>query len=57
MRGRAEGGEWIFYAVAVGAFLVLAGVAVSVPRAPVSDRGRFDLLGTTTVTLALTALV
>ncbi|WP_055489076.1 MFS transporter [Streptomyces sp. TP-A0356] len=54
---QAWGWSWIFYAVAVGAFLVLAAAAASVPRAQVADSGRFDLLGTATVTLALTALV
>ncbi|WP_262061925.1 MFS transporter [Streptomyces sp. STR69] len=54
---QAWGWQWIFYAVALGSSLILAGVAVSVERAPVSGGGRFDLLGTTTVTLALTALV
>ncbi|MFF2510003.1 MFS transporter [Streptomyces sp. NPDC058086] len=54
---QAWGWQWIFYAVAVGACLVLVGAAVSVPRTPVLDRGRFDLPGTATVTLALTALV
>ena len=54
---QAWGWQWIFYAVAVGSCLILTGVAVSVPRSPVSERGRFDLLGTVTVTLALTALV
>jgi EmrB/QacA subfamily drug resistance transporter len=54
---QAWGWQWIFYAVAIGTCLILVGVAVSVERAPVSDRGRFDLLGTATVTLALTALV
>ena len=51
------GWQWIFFGVAIGAFLVLAGAAVGVPRAVVTARGRFDLPGTTTVTLALTALV
>ncbi|MET7976035.1 MFS transporter [Streptomyces mirabilis] len=54
---QAWGWQWIFFAVAIGTFLVLVGVAVSVPRAPVTGSGRFDLPGTATVTLALTALV
>ncbi|MFF2128625.1 MFS transporter [Streptomyces olivochromogenes] len=54
---QAWGWQWIFFAVAIGAFLVLVGAAVSVPRAPVTGSGRFDLPGTATVTFALTALV
>lgn len=54
---QAWGWQWIFFAVAIGALLVLAGAAVSVPRSPVTGSGRFDLPGTATVTLALTALV
>ena len=54
---QAWGWQWIFFAVGIGALLVLAGATVSVPRSPVSDSGRFDLPGTATVTLALTALV
>ncbi|MER5666833.1 MFS transporter [Streptomyces mirabilis] len=54
---QAWGWQWIFFAVAIGAFLALAGAAVSVPRAPVTGGGRFDLPGTATITLALTALV
>ncbi|MEU8512915.1 MFS transporter [Kitasatospora sp. NPDC048722] len=48
---------WIFYAVATGAFLVLAAAAAFVTTTPVRESGRFDVLGTATVTLALTALV
>ncbi|MER6197301.1 MFS transporter [Streptomyces sp. NPDC001586] len=54
---QAWGWQWIFFAVAIGILPVLAGTAMSVPRAPVTGSGRFDLPGTTTVTLALTALV
>ncbi|MET7482285.1 DHA2 family efflux MFS transporter permease subunit [Streptomyces sp. NPDC005538] len=54
---QAWGWQWIFYAVALGTSGVLAAVAVCVPRTPVTGSGRFDVLGTTTVTLALTALV
>ncbi|MFD7082365.1 MFS transporter [Streptomyces sp. NPDC059918] len=69
---QAWGWPWIFHSVALGAALVLAAVAVLVPRAadeagPADGRadrrpsgrpgGRFDLLGTATVTLALTCLV
>ncbi|MEU9082025.1 MFS transporter [Streptomyces sp. NPDC048357] len=54
---QAWGWQWIFFAVAIGILPVLAGTAVSVPRTPVTGSGRFDLPGTTTVTLALTALV
>ncbi|MEU6986726.1 MFS transporter [Streptomyces sp. NPDC046324] len=51
------GWPWIFHAVAIGALVVLAAAAATVPRTPVAESGRFDLLGTTAVTLALTALV
>ncbi|MCZ4097689.1 MULTISPECIES: MFS transporter [Streptomyces] len=55
---QAWGWPWIFYAVALGSVLVLVAVAALVPRAaPARTAGRFDLLGTTTVTLALTCLV
>ncbi|MEU7725835.1 MFS transporter [Streptomyces sp. NPDC040724] len=64
---QARGWQWIFFAVAIGTVLVLVGAVISVPRAPVpanataqapvTGSGRFDLPGTATVTLALTALV
>ena len=54
---QAWGWPWIFHAVALGAALVLAAVAALVPRAAGRRAGRFDLLGTATVTLALTCLV
>lgn len=55
---QAWGWPWIFHSVAFGAVLVLAAVAVLVPRDAVRETaGRFDLLGTVTVTLALTCLV
>ncbi|WP_042381789.1 MFS transporter [Streptacidiphilus melanogenes] len=54
---QAWGWPWIFYAVAIGAVLVLAAVAASVPKERAQAPGRFDLLGTATVTAALTALV
>ncbi|MCI3277802.1 DHA2 family efflux MFS transporter permease subunit [Streptomyces cylindrosporus] len=54
---QAWGWQWIFYVVAIGTFAVLAAVAASVPRAKATGRGRFDVIGTATVTLALTALV
>ncbi|MFD4315595.1 MFS transporter [Streptomyces sp. NPDC058548] len=59
---QAWGWPWIFHAVAGGTLLVLGGVAVAVPAVPLtggglSKRGRFDLPGTASVTLALTALV
>ncbi|WP_406365947.1 MFS transporter [Streptomyces sp. NBC_01546] len=54
---QAWGWPWIFFAVAIGALLVLAGVALSVPPSPVGAGGRFDLPGAAAVTLALTALV
>ncbi|MFF5809249.1 MFS transporter [Streptomyces sp. NPDC012746] len=60
---QAWGWPWIFHSVALGAALVLATVAALVPqdagRQAVGPEaaGRFDLLGTATVTLALTCLV
>ncbi|WP_432168988.1 MFS transporter [Streptomyces sp. 1222.5] len=54
---QARGWPWIFHAVALGSVLVLAAVAVLVPRSSGRAAGRFDLLGTTTVTLGLTCLV
>ncbi|QTD96192.1 MFS transporter [Streptomyces cyanogenus] len=51
------GWPWIFHTVALGTALVAGGVAVLVPRVPGGTPGRFDLLGTTAVTSALTALV
>ncbi|MGW8724621.1 MFS transporter [Streptomyces sp. NPDC055808] len=54
---QAGGWPWIFYSVALGAVLVLAAVAALVPDAGRPEPGRFDLLGTATVTLALTCLV
>ncbi|WP_329294232.1 MFS transporter [Streptomyces sp. NBC_01455] len=57
MLTQAWGWPWIFHAVALGAVLVLAAVAALVPRTAGREAGRFDLLGTATVTLALTCLV
>ncbi len=54
---QAWGWQWIFRAVALGAFAVLAAAATALPRVPASGGGRFDLPGTATVSLALTALV
>ncbi|MFG2313173.1 MFS transporter [Streptomyces sp. NPDC048566] len=55
---QAWGWPWIFHAVALGAALILVAVATLVPRATAGrNAGRFDLLGTATVTLALTCLV
>ncbi|KOU25339.1 EmrB/QacA family drug resistance transporter [Streptomyces sp. WM6372] len=58
---QAWGWPWIFHTVALGTALVLAAVAVLVPRDAEREAGRqagrFDLLGTATVTLALTGLV
>ncbi|MEV7560670.1 MFS transporter [Streptomyces sp. NPDC089795] len=54
---QAWGWPWIFYAVTVGALLVLVGVVVSVPRTPITGGGAFDLPGGIAITLALTALV
>lgn len=54
---QAWGWPWIFHSVALGAALVLAAVVALVPEAGGEKAGRFDLLGTATVTLALTCLV
>ncbi|MFD4955246.1 MFS transporter [Streptomyces sp. NPDC058451] len=54
---QALGWPWIFHAVAIGAFLVLAATAAFTARTPVRESGRFDVPGTAAVTLALTALV
>ncbi|GGR96847.1 MULTISPECIES: MFS transporter [Streptomyces] len=55
---QAWGWPWIFYAVGIGAFVVLAAAAVCVPRQTSGPgTGEFDLPGTAAVTLALTALV
>ncbi|MFF3723854.1 MFS transporter [Streptomyces erythrochromogenes] len=54
---QAWGWPWVFHITAVGALLVLAAVAALVPRATGRGTGRFDLLGTAAVTLALTCLV
>ncbi|NSC19983.1 MFS transporter [Streptomyces albus subsp. chlorinus] len=54
---QAWGWPWIFHIVAAGTLLVLVAAAVHVPRVPAVRGGRFDLAGTVTVTLSLTALV
>ncbi|MFE5523794.1 MFS transporter [Streptomyces virginiae] len=70
---QAWGWPWIFHSVALGSAGVLAAVVALVPRDTAAEtgrqgerqgepqgatkRGRFDLLGTVTVTLALTSLV
>ncbi|MFB7262402.1 MFS transporter [Streptomyces nojiriensis] len=62
---QAWGWPWIFHSVALGAAVVLAAVVALVPgdasaeagREGKRQRGRFDLLGTVTVTFALTCLV
>ncbi|WP_405754982.1 MFS transporter [Streptomyces sp. NBC_00073] len=54
---QAWGWPWIFHSVALGSVLVLAAVAAFVPRTAGRKDGRFDLLGTAAVTLALTCLV
>ncbi|MFE2408824.1 MFS transporter [Kitasatospora sp. NPDC059408] len=54
---QAWGWPWIFHAVALGTVAVLVAVAALVPRTAGSGAGAFDLLGTATVTLALTCLV
>ncbi|THA73719.1 MFS transporter [Streptomyces sp. A0592] len=54
---QAWGWPWVFHIAAVGALLALAAVAALVPRGTGRGTGRFDLLGTVAVTLALTCLV
>ncbi|WP_374777507.1 MFS transporter [Streptomyces sp. NBC_01310] len=54
---QAWGWPWIFHSVALGTALVLVAVVVLVPRTAGRTAGRFDLLGTTVVTVALTCLV
>ena len=54
---QAWGWSWIFHSVALGAVLVLIAVAAIVPRTAARESARFDLLGTATVTVALTCLV
>ncbi|MFI5867773.1 MFS transporter [Streptomyces sp. NPDC051546] len=54
---QAWGWPWIFHSVALGTVLVLVTVVVLVPRTADRAAGRFDLLGTAAVTLALTCLV
>ncbi|MEU6705405.1 MFS transporter [Streptomyces wuyuanensis] len=54
---QAWGWPWIFHSVALGAVLVLIAVAALVPESAVRGSARFDLLGTLTVTVALTCLV
>ncbi|MGW6873827.1 MFS transporter [Streptomyces xanthophaeus] len=54
---QAWGWPWIFHSVACGTALVLTAVVVLVPRTAVRITGRFDLLGTAVVTVALTCLV
>ncbi|WKV70116.1 MFS transporter [Streptomyces sp. PCS3-D2] len=54
---QAWGWPWVFHITVLGAGLVLAAAAVLVPRDAARGSGRFDLLGTATVTLALTCLV
>jgi EmrB/QacA subfamily drug resistance transporter len=54
---QAWGWPWIFHVVAIGAVLILAAVVAGVPKARAQAHGRFDVLGTATVTPALTALV
>ncbi|MER5869551.1 MFS transporter [Streptomyces sp. NPDC002044] len=54
---QAWGWPWIFHTVALGALLVLTAVTAFVPRTAGRAAGRFDLLGTAAITLALTCLV
>uniref|UniRef100_A0AAU2K2D7 MFS transporter n=1 Tax=Streptomyces sp. NBC_00049 TaxID=2903617 RepID=A0AAU2K2D7_9ACTN len=54
---QAWGWPWIFHSVALGSALVLVAVLVLVPRSAGRMAGRFDLLGTAVVTVALTCLV
>ncbi|WP_405833746.1 MFS transporter [Streptomyces sp. NBC_00105] len=54
---QAWGWPWIFHSVALGTALVAVAVLVLVPRTAGPVAGRFDLLGTVVVTVALTCLV
>ncbi|MEU6217692.1 MFS transporter [Streptomyces sp. NPDC047022] len=54
---QAWGWPWIFHSVAFGSVLVLVAVAALVPPSAGRAAGKFDLLGTATVTVALTCLV
>ncbi|MFD5426470.1 MFS transporter [Streptomyces sp. NPDC127084] len=54
---QAWGWPWIFHSVAFGTVLVLAAVAALIPRASSAEGGKFDLLGTVTITVSLTCLV
>ncbi|WP_405496674.1 MFS transporter [Streptomyces sp. NBC_00096] len=54
---QAWGWPWIFHSVALGTALVVVAVVVLVPRTADRMTGRFDLLGTAVVTVALTCLV
>ncbi|MFE6840205.1 MFS transporter [Streptomyces sp. NPDC057705] len=54
---QAWGWPWIFHSVALGTALVAVAVLVLVPRTAGRVAGRFDLLGTVVVTVALTCLV
>ncbi|MGW4379709.1 MFS transporter [Kitasatospora sp. NPDC004531] len=54
---RAWGWPWIFYTVAIGAAAVLAATVACVPPAARTRAAGFDLAGTATGALALTALV
>ncbi|MFJ9605850.1 MFS transporter [Kitasatospora sp. NPDC101176] len=54
---QAWGWPWIFHCVALGTLLVLAATVALLPRTADRRAGRLDLLGTATVTLALTCLV
>ncbi|MEV4177029.1 MFS transporter [Nonomuraea sp. NPDC049709] len=54
---QAWGWRALFFAVAAGTFAVLVAVALGTPRAQPRRGGRFDPLGTVTITLSLTGLV
>ncbi|MFB4317768.1 MFS transporter [Actinomadura sp. 21ATH] len=54
---QAWGWRALFLTVAAGTFAVLAAVTASAPRSAERGTGRFDLLGTVTITLSLTGLV
>ncbi|MFI7694820.1 MFS transporter [Nonomuraea sp. NPDC049655] len=54
---QAWGWRALFFAVTAGTFAVLLAVALGTPRAQPRRGGRFDPLGTLTITLSLTGLV
>ncbi|OJF11161.1 MFS transporter [Couchioplanes caeruleus] len=54
---QAWGWSWVFHSIALLSALVMVAVVALVPEAAAQKAGGFDLLGTATVTLALTSLV